>query len=328
MAEIRTDPLGGAKVVIADDRASRPGAFGNVTERPPIEPSKDPFSEGNESQTPPELWALRPGGGPADSPGWLARAVPNLYPVLKPDSPSPATDPDSDLFNAKPSIGAHEVVINSPRPVDSLAALNEAELDTAVGAWRERLAAHSESPCRHLFVNEGREAGASLPHTHAQLVALPFVPPAAAREREAFTAHATRNGGRNLLADILAAEVRRRERIVAIDDDAVLLAPWAASSAYQLMIVPRDGRERFEDDGATGAALLFSALKALTARFGAPPPLNLWIRTKPSGADHWTWRIDILPRLAQPAGIELGMGLGVNPVAPERAAAELRDLLS
>lgn len=326
LAEVRTDPLGGARVVIADDRASRPGAFSHVAERPPIDPASDPFNEGNESMTPPELWASRPGGGEADGPGWVARAVPNLYPVLNPDAAAPGTDPEADLFAARANIGSHEVVINSPEPVDSLASLGQAQLDIAVDAWRSRIAAHSDAACRHLFVNEGREAGASLPHTHAQLIALPFVPPSLAREREAFTAHSARTSGRNLLADVVSAEIRRRDRLIAVDDEAVLLAPWASSNAFQMMVVPRDGRQLFEAEGPACSAMLGRALRLLKARFGAPPPLNLWIRTAPSGASEWTWRIDILPRLAQPAGIELGAGIGVNPVAPERAAAELREL--
>jgi len=328
LAEIRIDPLGGGRVVIADDRADRPGAFGNVTRRPPIDPDTDPFSEGSEQQTPAELWALRPDGGPANSPGWLVRSVPNLYPVLQPEAQAPANDPEPDLFGSRSNSGDHEVIINSPHAVDSLCDLSETQLTHAVEAWQARLAAHSESPCRHLFVNEGREAGASLPHTHAQLVALPFVPPAVARERESFTAHASRTSGRNLLGDVVSAEVRRRVRLVAVDEQCVLIAPWASQAAYQLMIVPRDGSALFEAGGSGCSAILATALGLLKTRFTAPPPMNLWVRTQPGGSETWTWRIDILPRLAQPAGIELGTGLGVNPVAPERAAAELRELLT
>lgn len=323
---MRTDPIGGGRVVIADDRADRPGAFTHIVARPAIDPGKDPFLEGHEDRTPPELWALRPDGGAANGPGWLARAVPNLYPALTEGAPAPPGEAEEELFAARSAEGSHEVIINSPEATDSLCDLEPEQLEVAVEAWRTRLAAHAGAACRHLFVNEGSEAGASLPHTHAQLIALPFVPAALAREREAFTAHAARTGGRNLLADVLASEVRRRDRVVAIDEETVLLAPWASRSAFQLMLVPRDGRAMFEDDGPTGAAMLGKALSLLKARFGAPPPLNLWIRTRPDGAEHWTWRIDILPRLAQPAGIELGTDLGVNPVSPERAAAELREL--
>jgi UDPglucose--hexose-1-phosphate uridylyltransferase len=120
--------------------------------------------------------------------------------------------------------------------------------------------------------------------------------------------------------------VRARERIVAIDAEAVLMAPYGARVPYQLMIMPRTPRPRFQDDGPTGAPLLHDALNRLTRRFGAPPPLNLWVRTAPQGAEHFCWRIDILPRLTHLAGFELGTGVGINIVAPERAAAALRDV--
>jgi UDPglucose--hexose-1-phosphate uridylyltransferase len=179
----------------------------------------------------------------------------------------------------------------------------------------------------HVIVNEGREAGASLPHTHAQLYALPFVPAAVARERERFTAYFERTQGRNLLEDLLQEEVRRRERLVAVDDEAVAISPFAARVPFQLQIVPRRPRARFEDDGPLGARMLHQTLARLCAVLGALPPLNLWIRTAPRGAEHFCWRIDLLPRLTQLAGLELGTGLNLNTVAPERAAAALRDAL-
>ena len=118
--------------------------------------------------------------------------------------------------------------------------------------------------------------------------------------------------------------MRRRERLVAVDDEAVLLAPYASRLPFQLMLVPRRPRPRFEADGPSGAALLYDALQRLRRRLGASPPLNLWVRTAPQGADSFCWRIDIMPRLTPLAGLELGTGLNLCVVAPERAAAELR----
>jgi UDPglucose--hexose-1-phosphate uridylyltransferase len=120
-------------------------------------------------------------------------------------------------------------------------------------------------------------------------------------------------------------EVRQRSRIVAIDDEAVAMAPYASRVPFQLMIAPRRARARFEDDGPLGAALLHDVLWCLRRRLGASPPLNLWVRTAPSGADHFCWRIDIQPRLTHLAGLELGAGVNLCIVAPEQAAAELRE---
>ena len=88
---------------------------------------------------------------------------------------------------------------------------------------------------------------------------------------------------------------------------------------------PRTPRPRFEEPGPSGAHLLHDALRRIAARFGTPPPLNLWVRTAPRGSEHPSWRIDILPRLTHLAGLELGAGVNLNIVAPERAAAELRE---
>jgi UDPglucose--hexose-1-phosphate uridylyltransferase len=323
--EVRVDPLTGLKSIIAADRATRPGAGFTVAPPDPIDPAGDPFLEGHEDRTPPEVYAVRPGGGGPDTPGWTVRVVPNLYPALTPDAEAPEPQANPDLFSAQPASGHHEVIVNAPDPVTSLSDLTEGQVAVALEAWRERLRAHSGAACRHLIVNERREGGASLPHTHAQLYALDFVPAAIARERERFGAYWTRTMGSNLLGDLLQEEVRRRERVVAIDSEAVLLAPYASRVPYQLMLVPRTPRGRFEDDGPTGAALLHAALLRLRRRFGASPPLNLWLRTAPRGADSFCWRIDILPRLAHLAGLELGAGVNLCVVSPEQAAADLRD---
>ncbi|MDP9401724.1 MAG: DUF4921 family protein [Actinomycetota bacterium] len=325
MPEVRIDPLTGLRAIVAGDRATRPGGGLRVAPPEPLDPERDPFAEGHEDRTPPEVWALRPDGGPADGPGWRVRAVPNLFPALDPDSPQPEPHANRDLFCALPAAGHHEVIVNAPQAVQSLAELPAEQVALTVDAWRERMRAHPDAGYVHLIVNERREAGASLPHTHAQLYALDFVPAGVARERERFGAYATRTMGSNLLADLVQEEVRQRGRIVAIDDEAVLMCPYGARLPFQLLLAPRRPRARFEDDGPTGAALLHEGLLRLARRFGTSPPLNLWVRTAPPGADHFCWRIDVIPRLTHLAGLELGTGLHLNIVSPEQSAGELRD---
>jgi UDPglucose--hexose-1-phosphate uridylyltransferase len=324
-AQIRIDPLTGLKTIMAGDRAARPGGGFDVSDHPPIDPERDPFAEGHEDRTPPEVFAVRDNGGAPDTPGWRVRAFANLYPALSESAQTPERHARPELFTAQRASGHHEIVVNSPEPVSALAELAPEQLALAVAGWRARMRAHGDAHCRHLIVNEGRAAGATLPHTHAQLYALGFVPPAVARERERFGAYTTRTMGQNLLGDLVQEEVRRRERLIAIDDEAVLLAPYGSRLPYQLALAPRRPRARFEDDGPTGAALLHDALGRLARRLGASPPLNLWVRTAPRDAEHYCWRIDVVPRLVHLAGLELGAGLGLNIVAPEQAAAELRD---
>ena len=141
------------------------------------------------------------------------RVVPNLYPALR-RRRRPGEDPlaggrgEPNLFAAQPALGDHEVIVNAPDPVHSLAELSPEQVEAAMSVWRERMRAHADAAYVHVIVNEGKEAGASLPHTHAQLYALPFVPAAVARERERFTAYSDRTQGRNLLEDVLQEEVR------------------------------------------------------------------------------------------------------------------------
>src|SRR4051794_29446551 len=326
MPEVRVDPLTGHKSIIAADRATRPGGGLECRAAPPVDPEKDPFLDGHEAQTPPEVYAVRSNGGGPDTPGWSVRVVPNLYPALTADAPAPAPTHNADLYSAQAASGAQEVIVNAPDPVTSLADLRVDQVESAMDAWRARMRAHGDCSYVHVIVNERREAGASLPHTHAQLYAFDFVPAAIARERERFGAYAVRTMGGNLLGDYVQDEVRQRERIVAIDAEGVLMAPYASRAPFHLLLAPRSARPRSEDAGRGGAALLHAALRRRTPRRGASPPLNLWVRTAPRGAEHFCWWLEILPRLAEPAGLELGAGVALCSLAPEQAAAELRDL--
>jgi UDPglucose--hexose-1-phosphate uridylyltransferase len=212
-------------------------------------------------------------------------------------------------------------------PDDAVRRLSDLDADATVAfaeRWRDAMRSCGEAISLHLSVDD-RPDGQPL---RADLYALEFVPAALARERERFGAYATRTMGGNLLADLVQEEVRRRERIVAIDAESVLIAPWASRAPYQLMVAPRRPRPRWEDEGPTGAAMLAGALSRLAGRFGAPPPVTVWVRTAPQGADQYAWRIDVMPRLAEPGGLELGTGVPFNPITPEVAAAELRDAVA
>jgi UDPglucose--hexose-1-phosphate uridylyltransferase len=345
--EIRIDQLTGMRTILAPGRARRPEEFAAPSHHSQGA-DECPFCEGREDRTPPEIYAVRPGGGEPDTPGWKVRVVPNLYPALAEGALdggarragesggafTAEADPlaasrragEPDLFSSRPATGAHEVIIHTPQHLTAMAELDEEAFSSAVEAWRERMRAHSEAAYVQLIVNEGGGAGASLAHTHAQLYAMGFVPPAIARERERAGAYRERTGGGSLLSDILVEEVRRNERLVAIDDEAALLCPWASRSPFELRIVPRQAAPRFEA-GSGGAAMLRTALRALTDRLGGPPELNLWVRTAPRGAEHFGWHVDVLPRTSIRAGFELSSGIDINVYPPERAAAELREVI-
>jgi len=352
--EIRLDQLTGLRTILSPARAERPFDFG-VGPDEPNEKAREscPFCEGREDRTPPETWADRPGGGAPDTPGWRVRAVPNLYPALAQtwedgavNAPEGGSEPgggfsaagdplratsrgrEVNLFSASAATGFHEVVVNSPTHHTSLGQLDDEELAAAMAGWRERMRAHAERAAYvQLIINEGREAGASLEHSHAQLYALGFVPAALARERERFSSYNQHTMGGDLLAEIASEEVRRRERLVAIDDDALLICPWASRSPFELRVVPRATAPRFEEDGQVGLGMLRTALRALEARFGAVPQFNAWTITAPRGSDSFHWHLDISPRISIRAGFEMSTGVDLNVFPPERAAAELREAL-
>jgi UDPglucose--hexose-1-phosphate uridylyltransferase len=259
------------------------------------------------------------------------RVVPNLYPALGDGGASDGRVDGADsgaedgLFASLPATGAHEVIVNGPQPVHSLAELPVEQVAMAMEVWRERMRTHEQCAYVQLIVNERRQAGASLPHTHSQLYGLAFVPAAVARERERAAEYATRTMGQSLLGDLVAEEVRQGERIIAIDEEAVLMAPYASRLPFQMMLAPRRPVARFEQDGPSGASLLHDGLRRLARHLGASPPLNMWVRTAPRGAEQFCWRIDVVPRLTHLAGLELSTDLNLNIVAPEHAAALLRE---
>ena len=279
-------PAERAPTIVAGERSRRPGGEPALREpagadRPRARPvrrgPRGPHAAG-------ALRAARRTEAAPDSPGWRVRVVPNLYPALSRPRPRRAAAPAAqragpgaaaggtpqELFVSLPATGAHEVIVNGPQPVLSLAELPREQVIAAVEVWRERMRAHERSAYVQLIVNERREAGASLPHTHAQLYALDFVPGAVARERERSGAYTTRTMGQSLLGDLVAEEVRRGERIVAIDEEAVLIAPYASRLPFQLMLAPRRPRAALRGGRAVGRGA--AARRAVPP--GAPPRLE------------------------------------------------------
>jgi UDPglucose--hexose-1-phosphate uridylyltransferase len=198
--------------------------------------------------------------------------------------------------NLYPAFGRQEVVVHTPRHVRSLAELEPDELSLVAEAWSQRRAAEPDGYL-HAFLNEGREAGSSLPHSHSQLVWLPEAPPE--------TQHGVE---------------RELWLIVAERDDLVLACPYASRAPYELVIAPAAARSNPFGDELLPAALrlLGDAVRRIRRAAGAAP-LNAWLH------DSADWHLEVLPRLTVFAGVELGSGWWINPLAPEDAAEQLRD---
>jgi UDPglucose--hexose-1-phosphate uridylyltransferase len=286
-AELRRDALSGHLVVVAPGRALRPGAAtARIAGATAEELETCPFCEGREDRTPPETLALPP-RRPADSPGWRVRAVPNLYPAFE----------------------RQEVVVHSPHHVRTFAELDDEQIDLVAHAWRLR--AQSGDGYLHALINEGKLGGASLAHSHSQLVWIPVDPPALRAER----------GEPCRLCALLASERAEGTHVVEDADGAVVLCPPAGRVPYELLIAPLEHEADAFSSACLAAALrlLRDAVRRLHAIEGAVA-WNAWVH----GGEHW--HVEALPRLTIPAGVELGAGISVNPMPPEDAAAALRDV--
>jgi UDPglucose--hexose-1-phosphate uridylyltransferase len=213
--------------------------------------------------------------------------------------------------NKYPAFEHHEVVVHTPRHVRSIAELTGQELDLVAEAWRSRAetAAAEGFAYVHACVNEGKEAGASLPHSHSQLVWLREPPPAVTEER----------GGACRLCEFLERERSEQVRVVAEVDGLLAAAAYAGRFPYETLIAPLE-----HEDGGLRSELLPAALRLLakvTRKLEALEgrvPLNAWLHN----GGHW--HVELISRLSIPAGIELGAGIYVNLLAPEEAATRLR----
>jgi UDPglucose--hexose-1-phosphate uridylyltransferase len=261
-----------------------------LEEPPPEELESCPFCEGREDRTPPEVLALPGDDREPDTPGWKVRVVPNKYPAFE----------------------GHEVVVHSPEHARSLTDLPAGQIELIAEAWSSRAAAARDGGFSHLFacVNEGYPAGASLHHSHSQLIWLREEPPVQAAERR---------GEGCALCEYLAWERAEQERIVVEGSGLVLLCPFAGRSPFESLVAPLEHEPSGFDSSLLASALSLAAeaLRRLREAHGARPA-NLWLHN----GGHW--HLELLPRLTTFAAVELGAGHYVNSLAPEQAAAALR----
>ena len=350
--ELRQDPIGGGWVAITAGRAARPEAFlGDVgTPRGPL---GCPFCPGNEHMTPPEVWADRDPGSEPDKPGWHVRVVPNKFPAFAgpvtrarhnggpgglmersgrpPEDRGPgglmkrSSSPPEDqgLYRSAPTAGVHEVVVHNPDHWATLADLTEPEVARSMAAWRARLAAHRDQAVGavRVIVNQGRTAGASLEHPHSQVFATAGRP-------DRVQAEVDRLAGETCAACATVAAERDGPRLVGATGGLLVICPWASAAPFEALLLPADHRPRFEDGGDEDDAVMAAVLRDLLRRFcgvaGDHAPYNLVLHSAPPGVDDFHWHLHLVPRLTTFGGFELGTGVVINVVDPDRAAEALR----
>lgn len=330
MPELRKDPITDSWVIISTDRARRPSDF--VRETTPREPSNRfcPFCPGNESKTPPEVLAYR-NGSPPDHPGWSLRVIPNKFPVLGIEG---ELDREGEgLFDKMQGIGAHEIVVETPKHVLSITDLPEDAIQQVLWAFRERLEdLGKDRRLRYvlLFKNHGEAAGATLEHSHSQLIALPVVPKRAQEELDGAKAYYEYKE-RCIFCDLLRQESKSRERLIAETDRFVVLAPYAARFPFETWILPKQHNSHFNDADAGSLQNLAWVLRSTLRRIEKVlewPPYNFLVHTAPlqeSANPYFHWHIEVIPKLTRVAGFEWGSGFYINPTPPEESARFLRD---
>lgn len=342
MSELRHDPIQQRWVIISVERGKRPGDF--IIPREEVEPPGTfcPFCTGNEDKTPPEIYAVRPPGAAPNSPGWEIRVVPNKFPALMIEGD--LEKKGAGVYDRMRGIGAHEVIIENPDHDLSMADMSVEYLTRIVDIYRLRwldLSRDERFKYILIFKNHGSAAGASLRHTHSQLIATPVTPRTVSLELDSARAHYQLKQ-RCLFCDILDYELERQERIISTNDSFVAYTPYAARFPFEVTILPRFHSHSFARIDARQGADLASILKdtLLRIKIGLKdPPFNFVIHTvpnttaRPRRSSYWDtvewdyhWHIEILPRLTKMAGFEWGTGFYINPTPPEDAARFLREV--
>lgn len=330
MSELRRDPVIGRWVIIASERAKRPADFQSEAPGPPD--TYCPFCEGHEDKTPPEILAYRAAGTAPNGPGWRLRVVPNKFPALQIEGNLDKRG--VGLYDRMRGIGAHEVVIESPRHAVSLTSLNDHEVQDVLWAYRDRLADLKRDirfTYGMVFKNVGKSAGASLEHSHSQIIVLPTVPRTVADEMRGGRAFYDYRG-RCIFCDIISQELEEGGRVVLEGENFLACEPYAARFPFETWVLPKHHMSHYEDVGRLGTEELAHCLRTVLLKLEkalSMPPYNYIIHTAPFNVgpiEHYHWHIEIIPRVTRIAGFEWGTGFYLNPVAPETAAEYLRSV--
>jgi UDPglucose--hexose-1-phosphate uridylyltransferase len=334
MPELRKDPVVGRWVIISTERSRRPGHFA-LEAAPNGNRAASPFAEGREDMTPPEVYAERANGSARDTPGWSVRVVPNKFPALEIEG---SLDRRGEgLYDKMNGVGAHEVVIETPDSERQLADLPVEQIQRVLVAWRERMRdLRKDTRLRYalVFKNHGAGAGATLEHSHSQIIATPIIPRMVQEELDGSRRYFELKE-RPVFSDIIDQETGEGQgrRVVVRSPRFIALAPFAPRFPFETWILPTARRAAYhmiDDDGELLelAGILKDTLGRLNAALDSPP-YNLILHTAPLAEPdlpYYHWHLEIMPKLTRVAGFEIGSGFYINPTPPEDAAQFLRDV--
>jgi len=330
LPELRKDPITGRWVIISTDRAKRPTDF----LRQSVEIKGNgfcPFCYGNEDKTPPEILAYGRNGSGRNQPGWTVRVVPNKFPAL-------GIEGDLDrqgegLFDKMNGIGAHEVIIETPTHEATLATMPEKSIEEVLGAYRDRmLDLKNDRRFRYIliFKNHGEAAGASLEHTHSQLIALSIVPKRV-REEVDQSKRYYQEKERCIFCDMIRQEIETESRVISENEHFIAIAPYAPRFPFETWLLPKQHSSAFENNQSPIYTSLAKLMRDILSRLDSVldrPAYNYIIHTSPiseESNDHYHWHIEMMPKLTKVAGFEWGTGFYINPTPPEESARFMRE---
>ncbi len=331
MPELRRDPIVGRWVIISTERGKRPSDFGQIQVAPTT--GFCPFCPGNESKTPPEVFAFRERGTLPNTPGWQVRVVSNKFPALQIEG---NLDRRAEgIYDKMNGIGAHEVLIETTEHDVEFSELPVEHCALVIRALRERILDLSrDRRFRYIqvFKNHGEAAGASLEHSHIQLIATPIVPRRVVEELNGCTSHFELKE-RCIFCDIVDQELTIQKRVVCDNPGFVAIEPFAPRFPFETWVMPKQHEATFEamsdDQILEFAAVLKESLQRINLALNKPP-YNFVVHTSPSSdwkdPRHYHWHIEIIPKLTKVAGFEWGTGFYINPTSPESAASYLREV--
>lgn len=332
MPELRKDPVLGRWIIISKERSKRPTDF--LVEKAETIGGFCPLCPGNESTTPSEVLAYRPQQyHTKDGPGWLVRVVPNKFPALVIEG---ELDREGEgLYDKMNGIGAHEVIIESPKHDTSFTDLDPQEIALVFRAYRDRiedLAMDQRFQYVMVFKNHGRAAGASLEHPHSQLIALPVLPRLLVSELEGALSYFNYKE-RCIFCDIVRQEINQEIRVVCQNDRFITITPFAPKTPFEMWILPKQhssSYRRQDEKQLFALAEIFSESLQRLDHCIPGVPYNFVLHTQPlrsENLEHFHWHFEIVPKLTSIAGFEWGSGFYINPMPPEEAAAFLRESL-
>ncbi|MDI6799729.1 MAG: galactose-1-phosphate uridylyltransferase [Actinomycetota bacterium] len=328
MPELRRDPTTGRLTVIATERAARPEVFCLAKENFSSSPKDCPFCPGNEDMTPQEVFALRPPGRSPNDDGWQVRVIPNKFPAftLK-DLEGEGGWVKEGLHESSPAVGIHEVIINTPDHLRGLSLMEPSEIEMVLATYLVRLASLKAYP--HLkssivIINHGQRAGASMEHPHSQLFSMANEIPLLKTEMATAKLY-FEDKGRCIYCDIVQEEAQAKERVLLESDHFLSLLPFASRFPFEIWILPKRHSKDFESLTEEEKGDLAVLLKRVTYKIQVglnDPSYNLYIHSDgfDDGAGcYYHWHIEMIPRLINLAGFEMGSGMMINIASPEKA---------